>query len=99
MLKKTNNFFALIKIGSGRKLFLLDLILWIIILYDLYVITTLHIDVYHLVSARNIWNAFNANFVATAAIVIYVPPLISALVNFLFRDLRQFRETIPSRFR
>lgn len=99
MLKKTNNFFAFIKIGSGRKLLLLDLFLWLIILYDLYIIKTLNLDIYHFISARNVWSVFSGYFTLTATLLIYVPPIISALVNFLFRDIRTFRETIPSRYR
>jgi len=80
-------------------LLLLDFFVWFIILYDVYMIRTLHVSVSQFASVRNVWSALSFYFLAIAVLTIYVPPLVSALVNFLCRDIRLFRETIPSRFR
>jgi selenocysteine lyase/cysteine desulfurase len=97
--EKADSFFVLMKIGSGRKLLFFDFTLWLIIFWDVYVITSLNLDVFHWSLARTAWNSITLYYISAAALMIIIPPIISALINFAIRDTRLFRESFPSRFR
>jgi selenocysteine lyase/cysteine desulfurase len=92
-LKKIfSNFLAVLKIGSGRKLFVFDLIAWSIITYDLIKIKSQHLYFY-------LWPKLTVGTLVLAGLLIYVPPLISAYINFVFRNVKIFRNTIGSYWR
>lgn len=83
---------SLLKIGSGRKLFLFDVIVWAVMLNDFIRIRTQHVDMY-------LWPNFALQTFVVASLLIYAPPLVSAFVNFFFRNQELFRHTIDSRWR
>ena len=81
---KINSFFSFIRIGSGRKLLIFDLVISILFLYDVFEIKNLHLRVYQFSFFKSIWNNFNIKYVAFAILLIYLPTLTSAFINFLF---------------
>jgi hypothetical protein len=96
---KIDWFFALIKIGSGRILMLFDLVVWSLIVVDLYHIRALDLDVFHSWAFRRVWELFGLKHVGIAALIFFLPPILSAFVNFLARNIEVLRETITSKRR
>ncbi|MDQ1640152.1 MAG: cysteine desulfurase / selenocysteine lyase [Pyrinomonadaceae bacterium] len=100
LVRKADSIFALMKIGSGWKLFYFDVFILAFILFDGWAIYNLNLDMSHFSFFRRIWEAINPYYLTIAVLIIYLPPIISALVDFLFRDAESFKEkTIPLRFR
>jgi hypothetical protein len=100
-IKRNSDYvFAFMKIGSGRKLFALDVVIIVIMLFDLYQIYKLNLDVYHFSFANRIWQAIDLPYIGLAVLLVYIPPGLSALTNFFFRDTKTFRtRSIPLRLR
>ncbi len=106
MKETLNNFnetlddiFAYIRIGSDKKLLIFDFSIWGMILYDLFAIKSLRLDVYHLSFIQNIWENFSIKYISIAVLLIYIPPILIASLNFLLRDTRPFRNTLPTRYK
>jgi selenocysteine lyase/cysteine desulfurase len=80
---------ALLKIGSGKKLFAFDLVAWGIVLYDFMRIKTSYV-----------WPKFTLKTFLVAIVVIFIPPLLSAAINFFVRNVEKFRQkTVSSNWR
>jgi len=72
--EKADSFFVLMKIGSGRKLLFFDFTIWLIIFWDVYVIASLNLDVFHWSLARTAWNSISFYHISAAALMIFIPP-------------------------
>jgi len=88
--KRLSDLMAVLKIGSGRKVFVFDLFVWSIILFDFIKISTKHLNFY-------LWPKITFGTFVVAGLLIYVVPLISAAISFFFRNT--FRNTISSSWR
>ena len=91
--------FAFIRIGSGKKLIVFDIFVWSIVIYDLFIIRRLQLDIYHLSFIQNIWRNFSFKYIGIAILTIFIPPILSAAINFVFSDKKYFRNSLPTRFK
>lgn len=96
---KIDWFFAMMRIGSSRILLLFDLVAWLLIVVDLYRIRALDLDVFHAWAFGRVWELFGLKHVGIAALIFFLPPILSAFVDFLARNVELLRETISSKGR
>jgi hypothetical protein len=94
---KSDHVFALVQIGSGRKLLFFDFFLLLLIGREVYKLQSLNLD--YLSFLGRLWRAFGFYHVVIGALLVFVPPVANALVNFVLRGANVFKKSIPLRFR
>src|SRR5688572_416462 len=94
---KIDWFFALIKIGSSNILLLFDIVVWSLIVLDLYQIRALDLDVFHSWAFSRVWELFGIKHLGVAALIFFLPPTLGAFLTFLARNIDVLRDAISSK--